>query len=236
MATVDKSPPWQPPRLHPEGHPFVLGAAALAVLSFWLVSDGLGWLLLLLALAMAFFFRHPRRRTPLVADALVSAADGIVTHVTQEEPPAELEMEGVRWRISVFLSVLDVHVNRVPADGVVRRKLHVAGRFLNAMKEEAAIANERTLIAVTSPKGDYAIVQIAGLIARRIVCPLEEEDHLTAGEPFGIIRFGSRVDLYCPAGYHPWVAEGQRVIGGETIVAAARPLTGAGAVLETRVS
>jgi len=236
MARIDKSPPWQPPRLHPEGHPFVLGAAALAVLSFWLVSDVLGWLFLLLALATAFFFRHPRRRTPLVPDALVSAADGIVTHVTQEEPPAELEMAGVRWRISVFLSVLDVHVNRVPADGVVRRKLHVAGRFLNAMKEEAAIANERTLIAVTGTEGDYAIVQIAGLIARRIVCPLEEGDRLTAGEPFGIIRFGSRVDLYCPVGYHPWVAEGQRVIGGETIVAAARPLTAAGAALETRAS
>ncbi|GIX18109.1 MAG: phosphatidylserine decarboxylase proenzyme [Rhodothalassiaceae bacterium] len=236
MAKIDKSAPWQPPRLHPEGHPFVLTAAALSVLSFWLISDALGWLLLALALACAFFFRHPRRTTPLVEDALVSAADGVVTHVTREEPPEELEMEGERWRISVFLSVLDVHVNRVPADGVVRRRIHIRGRFLNAMREEAAAANERTLVRVEGAHGDYGFAQIAGLIARRIVCPLEEGDRVSAGEPFGIIRFGSRLDIWCPPGFHPWVAVGQRVVGGETIVAAARPLVAGGAVPETRAS
>ncbi len=226
------------PRLHPEGQPFVLIGLLLTIAGFVFLPESVGWLLLIATGFVVFFFRHPPRTTPLLADALVSAADGIVTGIEEVPPPPELSMgDEPRMRISVFLSVFDVHVNRVPADGVVRQAVYVPGKFLNAALDKASEDNERQLLRIERADGsDFAVVQIAGLIARRIVCDVAPGDEVAAGAPFGIIRFGSRVDVYCPAGFRPWVVEGQRVVGGETILAAARAPTADGGPIEGRTT
>ncbi len=141
--------------------------------------------------------------------------------VTPAVPPAELGLGQMpRWRVSTFLSVLDVHVNRVPADGIITRIAYRHGSFLNASLDKASEANERNAIALRLPDGrEIAVVQIAGLIARRIVCDLREGDAVHAGQRLGIIRFGSRTDLYLPEAVRPLVAVGQTMIGGETVIA-----------------
>ena len=162
------------------------------------------------------------------AGAVVAPADGRVVSVMPAVPPAELGLGAMpRWRVSIFLSVLNVHVNRVPADGTITRIAYRHGSFLNASLDKASEANERNAIALRLPDGrEIAVVQIAGLIARRIVCDLREGDAVHAGQRFGIIRFGSRADLYLPEGVRPLVAVGQTMIGGETVIAELDAMSG----------
>lgn len=214
---------WAPP--HPEWAPF--GVAGLIVALAGLVYAvpvllGLGGALVLFCL---FFFRDPARVPPERAEVLIAPADGIVTELRAVAPPPELGLGAEpRLRIATFLSVLDVHVNRVPASGRVRRVAYRPGRFLNASLDKASDLNERNGLVIDMTDGRaVAVVQIAGLIARRIVCHLRDGDPVVAGERFGLIRFGSRTDLYLPEGATPLVRPGQRMIGGETAVATLGP-------------
>jgi phosphatidylserine decarboxylase len=168
-----------------------------------------------------FFFRDPERVPPDRPGAILAPADGRVTSVALGTLPAELGLGIVpRWRVSIFLSVLNVHVNRIPADGTVTRIAYRHGAFLNASLDKASEANERNAVALRLPDGrEIAVVQIAGLIARRIICTLREGDAVRAGARFGIIRFGSRTDIYLPEGVRPLVVEGQTMLGGETVIA-----------------
>lgn len=209
---------------HPSGRPFIV-AGLLLILVGWAVSGWLAWAGLLFTLSCLAFFRDPERVAPGRPGALLAPADGHVVSVVAAPPPGELGLgTAPRWRIGIFLSVLDVHVNRVPADGTVTRISYRHGRFFNASLDKASEANERNAIAVRLHDGrEIAVVQIAGLIARRIVCDLREGDAVRAGARLGIIRFGSRTDLYLPEGVRPLVAEGQTMIGGETVVAELGP-------------
>jgi phosphatidylserine decarboxylase len=205
---------------HPAGRPFILGGL-IAVMLGLALGPWLAWLGLLFALVCLFFFRDPERVPPGRAGAVIAPADGRVVSVTPAVPPAELGLGQMpRWRVSTFLSVLNVHVNRVPADGIITRIAYRHGSFLNASQDKASEANERNAIALRLPDGrEIAVVQIAGLIARRIVCDLREGDAVHAGQRLGIIRFGSRTDLYLPEGIRPLIAVGQTMIGGETVIA-----------------
>ena len=168
-----------------------------------------------------YFFRDPERITPTRPGLLVAPADGHVTMIDMAVPPTELGLDGTpRWRVAIFLSVLDVHINRAPCDGVVTRIAYRHGKFLNASLDKASTDNERNALAMQLPGGqDIAVVQIAGLIARRILCFASQGETLRAGERFGLIRFGSRTDLYLPHGVEPLVSLGQTMIGGETVIA-----------------
>jgi phosphatidylserine decarboxylase len=205
---------------HPAGRPFILvGIVAIALglgLGAWL-----SWLGVIFTAFCLYFFRDPERVPPGRTGALLAPADGRVVTVSAAVPPAELGLGGEpRWRVGIFLSVLDVHVNRVPADGTVTRIAYRHGTFVNAALDKASEDNERNAIAIRLHDGKtIAVVQIAGLIARRIVCDIREGDAVLAGARFGIIRFGSRTDLYLPEGVRPLVAEGQTMIGGETVIA-----------------
>ncbi len=211
---------------HPAGRAFIAAGAALCVagllLARWYgVGAFLAWAGLLFALFCLFFFRDPTRVPPRRAGVLLAPADGRVVSVAQAVPPTELGLgPEPRWRVATFLSVLDVHVNRLPASGTVTRIAYRHGAFVNASLDKASEANERNALALRLPCGrDLAVVQIAGLIARRIVCDVHEGQAVEAGARFGIIRFGSRTDLYLPVGIAPLVAEGQTMIGGETVMA-----------------
>jgi phosphatidylserine decarboxylase len=175
----------------------------------------------LFTLFCLFFFRDPERVPPGRPGALVAPADGRVASVAPAVPPVELGLgANPRWRVSIFLSLINVHVNRVPADGIVTRIAYRHGSFVNASLDKASEANERNAVALRLADGrEIAFVQIAGLIARRIVCDLREGDAVRAGQRYGIIRFGSRTDLYLPEGVRPLVAAGQTMIGGETVIA-----------------
>lgn len=205
---------------HPAGRPFIIGAAIMAalglVLTLWLFWVGLGLLLFCL-----YFFRDPERVRPSRPGVLVAPADGRVVSVEQVAPPAELGLgEAPRWRIATFLSVLNVHVNRVPGDGTVTAVAYHAGQFLNASVDKASELNERNALAIRLNDGrSIAVVQIAGLIARRIICHVKAGDPVLGGARFGIIRFGSRTDLYLPEGVLPLVCVGQTMVGGETVMA-----------------
>ena len=205
---------------HPAGRPFIIGGAvavvAGAVFAPWLVWLGAAFMLFCL-----YFFRDPERVAPDREGVLVAPADGRVVSVVMAVPPVELEMgSGPRWRVAIFLSVLDVHVNRVPIDGTVTRIAYRHGKFLNASVDKASTDNERNALAIRLADGrEIAVVQIAGLIARRILCDVREGDAVRTGARFGIIRFGSRTDLYLPEGVLPLVSEGQLMIGGETVIA-----------------
>jgi len=209
---------------HPTGRPFVL-AGLIAVMLGLVIGSWLAWLGLLFTLLCLFFFRDPERVPPGRLGTLVAPADGRVTSVTPAVPPAELGLGAVpRWRVSTFLSVLNVHVNRVPADGIVTRIAYRHGNFMNAGLDKASESNERNAFALRLADGrEIAVVQIAGLIARRIVCDLREGDPVRTGQRFGIIRFGSRADLYLPEGVRPLVAVGQTMVGGETVIAELTP-------------
>jgi phosphatidylserine decarboxylase len=197
-----------------EGYPFVLTAAGLAVLAFAGGWAWIGWGFALFALAFLAFFRDPERIVPEGEGLVVSPADGRVTAIR------DLRGEGLRTRVSIFLSPLDVHINRAPVEGKVEEVRYQAGKFFAAYKEEASEANERNAVTLVDKQGRrFGAVQIAGVVARRIVCKTREGDWLERGERFGLIRFGSRVDLYLPDGSRIEVAEGQRVTGGETIIA-----------------
>ncbi|MBV8913764.1 MAG: phosphatidylserine decarboxylase [Acetobacteraceae bacterium] len=206
---------------HPAGRPFIIGGAAVLLIGlvlgwWWLVSVAL-----LFTLFCFYFFRDPERVPPGRPGAILAPADGRVVMVNPAIPPIELGLGPVpRWRVAVFLSVLDVHINRMPADGTVTRIAYRHGAFVSAALDKASESNERNALAVRMSDGrDIAIVQIAGLVARRIVCHVREGDPVRAGSRFGLIRFGSRTDLYLPEGVTPLVTEGQYMIGGETVIA-----------------
>lgn len=206
--------------LHPDGFKFVAAAAAATILLFF-VAPPAGWIAAVLTLWIVYFFRDPWRVTPRREGVLVSPADGIVTAVGPVTPPPELGLGDAEvTRIGIFLSLFDVHVNRAPIAGRVVGLNYRKGRFLDAGREEAALANERMAIRVAPGEGpEIAFVQVAGLLARRIVCELREGQRVAAGQRIGLIRFGSRVDVYCPPPYVTMVVAGQRMIGGETIIA-----------------
>ena len=207
-------------KVHKEGVIYILGAAAISIL-ICLIFDGVLLFFALLTLAVALFFRDPDRTTPLGDNWVVAPADGIVTAIESSGLPPEIEgVDGLYTRISIFLSVLDVHVNRVPASGVIRQTYYHAGKFLSATLDKSSDENERQTVLMETPEGkNLVFVQIAGLIARRIVCDLNVDDSVQAGDRFGIIRFGSRMGVYLPNGVAPQVVVGQRMIGGETILA-----------------
>jgi phosphatidylserine decarboxylase len=205
--------------VHPDGRKFVLGAAGVTLLLFWL-STPLGWLGVIATAYCAYFFRDPERVTPKRAGLVVSAADGRITGVGKVAPPAELGLAVGANRTSVFLSVLDVHIVRAPVGGKVIRTTYVPGIFLNAELDKASEENERLAIVIETPGGDrIGLVLIAGLIARRIVTFVKEGDSVETGQRIGLIRFGSRADVYLPDGTVPLVEIGQIAVGGETVLA-----------------
>ncbi|WP_020594189.1 phosphatidylserine decarboxylase [Kiloniella laminariae] len=202
------------------GWPFVGGALALSVI-FALIWKPLAVVGLILAAFCTYFFRDPERQTPIRAGLVVSPADGHISAIETAAPPAELNM-GTEplMRVSVFLSVFDVHVNRVPAAGKITELAYHHGAFLNAALDKASELNERMSVKMETEDGkEIAFVQIAGLIARRIICNLSMGQEVKTGERFGLIRFGSRTDVYLPNGVAPLVAVGQQMIGGETVIA-----------------
>ncbi|NEW39610.1 phosphatidylserine decarboxylase [Nocardia cyriacigeorgica] len=207
------------PPLHPAGLPFVAAPLAVAVLGGkrrWVRRGGL-----VAAAACATFFRHPHRVPPNRAGAVVAPADGEIALVDTAVPPAELGLgDQPLPRVSIFLSVLDVHVQRVPVSGTVREVQYQAGQFRSADLPEASSVNERNSMVIETASGaQIVVVQIAGLLARRIVCDAKPGDVLAIGDTYGLIRFGSRVDTYFPAGTELLVDVGQRTIGAETVLA-----------------
>jgi phosphatidylserine decarboxylase len=209
---------------HPAGRPFIIGGIAVAVVGA-LFLPWLGALGVVFTLFCLYFFRDPERVPPDRPGAVVAPADGHVVSVVEAVPPAELDLgTEPRWRVAIFLSVLDVHVNRAPFAGTVTRIAYRHGKFLSANLDKASTDNERNALAIRLPDGrDMAVVQIAGLIARRILCDVHEGSVLQTGQRFGIIRFGSRTDLYLPHGVVPLVRVGQTMTGGETVLAEIAP-------------
>jgi phosphatidylserine decarboxylase len=209
--------------IHPDGWRFLAIAAVLTALLFWLATP-LGWLGVVGTAWCAYFFRDPWRVTPQRDGLVIAPADGRVVSVGPAAPPAELGFgDAPMLRIGIFLNVFDVHVNRMPMAGRVVKRAYHAGKFLNASVDKASEENERMAIRLATGEGtDIAVVQIAGLVARRIVCTAAEGQEVVAGERFGLIRFGSRTDLYLPPGWAVLALEGQRMIGGETVIADAR--------------
>lgn len=209
------------PPIHSEGLRFVALFAAVSAL-LGVIFYPLGCIGAILTVWCFYFFRDPARVTPKGDNLIVSPADGIVQMIGKVAPPEELDMGDKEvTRISIFMSVFNVHVNRSPATGVVKKTVYVPGKFVNASLDKASKDNERQLIHLQTKQGkkDIAFVQIAGLVARRILCQAEEEKELKAGERFGLIRFGSRLDVYLPEGVEPKVCLGQIAIAGETIIA-----------------
>jgi phosphatidylserine decarboxylase len=205
--------------MHPAGRPFVLGflAVAIVLLLIWIP---LGMLGLAVTAWCAYFFRDPPRVTPLREGLVVSPADGVVVAGDRARPPPELGLgEAPRLRIGVFMSVFDVHVNRAPLPGTVVRVASRPGGFLNADLDRASLENERVAIALDTAFGPVGVVLIAGYVARRIIPFVREGVQVAAGERIGLIRFGSRVDIYLPEGCRPQVGVGSRAIAGETVLA-----------------
>ena len=210
--------------VHPAGWPFIAVFAFVTIL-LSLVSTFLGLVGLLLTVWCLYFFRNPIRSVPQREGLMVSPADGRVTSITKNVPlPVEIDQtsEGEEsWtRVSIFLSVFNVHVNRVPMQGTVKQVIYHPGQFLNASLDKASDLNERSTTYVQIDKTkSYAFVQIAGLVARRIINDLSEKQAVETGQHMGLIRFGSRLDVYLPKGVNPLVALGQTAIGGETVLA-----------------
>ena len=206
--------------IHRAGWPFVAAFFAAAVVLGFL-WEPLFWLGLIATAWCVYFFRDPTRMTPVRPGLVVSPADGRVQWVGAAKPPPDLQLgEAPLMRISIFLNVFDVHINRIPADGTVAALHYHAGKFLNASLDKASEENERQSVKIELSDGrSLGVVQIAGLVARRILCDLEAGQAVRAGERFGLIRFGSRTDLYLPEGVAPLVAVGQRAVGGETVLA-----------------
>jgi phosphatidylserine decarboxylase len=214
---------WRFPSIHPEGRKFTLIAGFLALVGFTVMPDVFGWLLVGVTIWVAAFFRDPVRTTPTDPKLIVAPADGLVTLISRVSAPLELAGEGglsgEYTRVSIFMSVFDVHINRSPVAGTVRRIGYVPGKFLNADLDKASEDNERQHFLVQRDDGvTIGFTQIAGLVARRIMSFVKEGDRVEAGERIGLIRFGSRVDVYLPAGTGSQVLLGQRTIAGETIL------------------
>jgi len=214
---------WRWPATHPEGRKFGVGAAAITLFAFLLGWQTLGWLLAGLTIWVFAFFRDPIRTTPRGDNLIIAPADGLITMITRVPPPRELAdtlAEGEYTRVSIFMSVFDVHINRSPVAGRVAKVAYIPGKFVNADLDKASEDNERQHIVVETSSGTrIGFTQIAGLVARRILTFVKEGDQLDAGERVGLIRFGSRVDVYLPAGTGPRVLLGQRSIAGETVIA-----------------
>lgn len=222
---------WSWPAIHPEGRKFGLIAVGIALIPLLLLDwEILGWPLLALAGGVFAFFRDPERVVPQGDDLIVAPADGLVTMIVQVPPPIELQGADANGgaglgiapvtRISIFMSVFDVHINRAPVAGTVRRVVYIPGKFLNADLDKASEENERQHILIERPNGQtIGFTQIAGLVARRIVPFVKAGDIIAAGQRIGLIRFGSRVDVYLPAGTDAKVLLGQKTIAGETILA-----------------
>ena len=210
----------QIPPIHPEGYPFIGGFALASLILFWIWTP-LGWIGTVLTIWCALFFRDPVRVTPMREGIVVAPADGRVSKIMQVLPPAELGLgDRPLPRISIFMSVFNCHVNRSPMSGRIERIAYHPGAFFNADLDKASEANERNGLVISAANGTrVGVVQIAGLIARRIVSFVREGVAIGAGERFGLIRFGSRVDVYLPEGIRPLVAEGQTAIAGETVIA-----------------
>ncbi len=208
------------PPVHREGYYFIFIFAAVSLLLGAFVAP-LGWIGAVLTCWCIYFFRDPERVSPLGEQLVLSPADGVVQKIERATVPPELEMGEVeRTRISIFLNVFNVHVNRCPAKGKITALHYHPGKFLNASLDKASVHNERQSVLMVTEEGkEIVFVQIAGLIARRIVCNLEDGQQVQGGERFGIIRFGSRMDVYLPEGVSPLVTVGQTMIGGETILA-----------------
>ena len=206
--------------MHPEGYRFVGIFAAVTVVLF-LIWAPLGWIGVVLTIWCYYFFRDPKRSVPLGDSLVLSPADGVVSLIEPAVPPAELGMgPDALTRISVFMSVFNCHVNRMPAAGQITAIAYRPGKFVSASLDKASVDNERNSLAIDLPDGrKLAVVQIAGLVARRIVCFTKVGQSLRAGDRFGLIRFGSRLDVYLPPGVAPLVALGQTMIGGESIIA-----------------
>jgi len=206
-----------------EGFPFIAFALAAALVGGWFWQL-IFWVGVIVAAWCAYFFRDPARATPLDENAVVSPADGRVSAVVLDVPPRELGLGGARHRrVSIFMSIFDCHVNRAPLSGRVRDVVYRPGKFLNAALDKASSQNERNALVLETTHGPVAVVQIAGLIARRIVCFARRGGALRAGERIGLIRFGSRLDVYLPENVAVTVAEGQTAIAGETVIARFAP-------------
>ncbi len=216
---------WRWPSVHPEGRKFVVISAVVALAFLLFIWDEIGFALLGVTIWVAAFFRDPIRTTPRDERLIIAPADGLVTMITSVPPPRELQGEGALGtepvtRVSIFMSVFDVHINRTPIAGEIKRVVYIAGKFLNADLDKASEDNERQHILVEGPGGlRVGFTQIAGLVARRIVPWVKPGDFVATGQRVGLIRFGSRVDVYLPEGTAPQLILGQRTIAGETVVA-----------------
>ena len=215
---------WRFPAVHPEGRKYVVIAAAVTAVVYLAISHFLGWLCVGATVWVATFFRDPIRTTPKSEKYIVAPADGLITMIAKVPPPPELRgADGLTdpdyTRVSIFMSVFDVHVNRAPISGRVKRIAYVPGKFVNADLDKASEDNERQYLLIENSDGlRIGFTQIAGLVARRIVAFVREGDTVEAGQRVGLIRFGSRVDVYLPDGVAPRVLLGQRAIAGETIL------------------
>jgi phosphatidylserine decarboxylase len=206
--------------VHWDGHKFIAIGAIATLLLFWIWRP-LGWIGVLTTAYVAYFFRDPERATPIREDLVIAPADGRIVSIRLKTPPAELDLPALPMTcISIFLSVFDVHITRAPVTGNVLRRTYISGLFLNAALDKASEDNEREAMVFRMAEGrEVGVVRIAGLIARRIVTLVREGEPILAGARTGLIRFGSRVDIYIPDGNGILVAEGQRTIGGETVLA-----------------
>jgi phosphatidylserine decarboxylase len=207
----------------PEGYPFIGAVALVSLIVFWIWST-LGWLGTLATIWCAYFFRDPPRVTPVRDGLVVAPADGRISQITTAVPPSDLGLgSNPLPRISIFMSVFDCHMNRSPVTGKIEKVVYHPGKFLNADLDKASVDNERNCLVIATAGARVAVVQIAGLVARRIVCFVRTGQSIGAGERFGMIRFGSRLDVYLPESTTPLVATGQTSIAGETVLADLRP-------------
>ena len=230
MSALDTGPGttpsarWRWPSIHPEGRKFALIAAGITLLLALVGWHFVAWIMVGITIWVAAFFRDPLRAVPVGQGLIVSPADGLVTMIESVMPPRELCGEGgltaePMTRVSIFMSVFDVHINRSPIAGTIERVVYISGKFLNASLDKASEENERQHLLVRGIDGaQIGFTQIAGLVARRIMPFVKPGDMVVAGQRIGLIRFGSRVDVYLPAGTAPRVALGQRSIAGETIL------------------
>ena len=209
--------------IHREGYPFIAIAAVAALILGLYVWEPLGWTLAVVALWICYFFRDPERVTPVRDGLVVAPADGRISMIATAVPPPETGLPAEPMaRVSIFMNVFDCHVNRSPVTGQIQKIIYTPGLFLNAELDKASEDNERSGLIIEAPEGRFGVVSVAGFIARRIVNFRKAGDALAVGERFGLIRFGSRVDVYLPDGVRPIVAEGQHCIAGETVIADGR--------------
>ena len=204
-------------KIHNEGWVYLVSVVILTIIliPFFIF---LGIFFAILSIYIYYFFRDPNRTIPL-DDFIVSPADGTITYIGDANTPFDIENNNQLYtKISIFLSIFDVHVNRMPIDGTIKEIKYIPGKFINATLDKSSEQNERNIIKIRNGTYDYFVVQIAGLIARRIVCNVNKNQNLKKGDRIGIIKFGSRVDLYLPKSNKILVSKGQKVIGGETII------------------